>query len=470
MSVTLKIVLGTVNFTDYLRVSAAKVSDPGTEVFVEYINTPVTSYTLIIPGLDPDNYLITFRDAPDTSSLGTLVSQAFVNAVTGEFEYERRFYTIGSLPGGVSNTDTVLTDPYLENKNVTGTFKEGFRYFKETSEYVHDDAAGTIDITTSGHVFNDGETFIVEIQYATGLSAPSNIYHLFSETLEVTEAALTLDVDYKGQRIACNCAGAVQVITLPALSGLATGDFYYFEHKRNGAQAQTKIVPSGTDKIYFNGGNWPDPELTEVWLAKGESVYLRKEGAYWEIILHYNGTRVGERMAGTYLSHPNYLPEDGRLIDGDEYPALYWWVKNVLPGTHKVTDDTVVSGGYTHPAAKKGQFVIHSTLKKLRLPNTQEMHDRGLKDFDTYGADVSRDYDYPGGYQGDGVKAHGHRVRSGSGGSSTNPLNSPVSGFSGMDGNGSFVGDANVTSNWVEQSGGTENLVKNIGVIYLRRI
>lgn len=101
MAVDLKIVLGTVNYTDYLRVSAIKVSDiSGTEVFVEYINTPVTNYTLIIPDLDPTNYYINFRDAPTTGDLGTLVSQAFVNAQTGEWLYERRFYRIGALPSG----------------------------------------------------------------------------------------------------------------------------------------------------------------------------------------------------------------------------------------------------------------------------------------------------------------------------------------------------------------------------------
>jgi hypothetical protein len=51
MSVDLKIVLGTVNYTDYLRVSAASVSAPLTEVFVDYINTPITNLAFVIPAL-----------------------------------------------------------------------------------------------------------------------------------------------------------------------------------------------------------------------------------------------------------------------------------------------------------------------------------------------------------------------------------------------------------------------------------
>lgn len=470
MAVSLKIVLGTVNYTDFLRVSAAKVSDPGTEVFVEYIPVPITNYTLVIPGLDPDNYYISFRDAPDVLSLGTLVSQAFVNAQTGEWEYERRFYTIGSLAGGVSvnGAGDTLTDPYLENRNVTGVFKEGFRYLEPTTEFVHDDTAGTIFLP--GGSYNDGEKFIVEIKYNVGSSSTTTVSGLFTATIQVTGAAYTISATDKYKRFMLDCSGSKQEITLPALSALAVGDFVYLEHKRAGAQAQSRIVTAGTDKVFFNGLNLGTNELTELWLAKGESLYLRKESTYWEVIYDYAGVRVGERMDATFLSHPNYLPEDGRLLDGDEYPALYWWIRNVLPSTHKITDDTVVSGVYAHPGNKKGQFVIHSTLKKFRLPNTQGLVDKALKDFDSYGSDTDRPYDYPGGWQDSQNKAHGHRVKNGSGGSATNPLDSPLSGFSGMDNSGSFIGSATASSHWIESSGGTDVWVQNNGVIKLRRI
>ena len=467
MSVTLKLVLGTVNYTDYLRVSAAKVSDPGTEVFVQYIDVPVTNYVLVIPGLDPDNYYISFRDAPDVLSLGTLVSQAFVNALTGEFEYERRFYTIGSLPGGVTSTLTVLTDPYLKNKNVTGVFKEGYRYLEPDVEFSHDDAAGTI--TSIGSELSDGEKFIVEIKYnAGGTVGGTSAAGIFSGTITVTAAAYSVSALDKGKRFCLDCAGPVQVVTLPALSAVAVGDFVYLEHKRAGIQAQSKVIPNGADKILFNGLNIGTNELTELWVAKGESLYLRKESTYWEVIFDYAGSRVGERMSATFKGHPNWKVEDGTLYDGDEYPALYWWLRNVLPSTHCITDDTVVSGVYTHPANKKGLFVIHSTLKKFRLPNTQALSEKGLLDFDSYGADPDRGYDYPGGEQGDLNKAHTHVLQFKEGKSDDNEpgVTGKYMRKLGAAGGTNYGNDTATT----DSSGGTEARVKNFGVIYLRRI
>jgi len=457
----LKIVLGTVNYVDYLRVSVAKVSDPGTEVFVEYINTPVTNYTLIVPGLDADNYYVSFRDAPTTSDLGTLVSQAFVNALTNEWEYERRFYEVGALPSGVTIVGKVLNDPYLQNRNVTGIFKEGFRYLVNTTEYTFDDATGDVELVSPSLDFSDGEQFIVEVKYAVGVSSTTTAAGLFASTVTVTAATYSVLSTDKYKRHCLDAAGTTQVATLPSLSSIATGDFFYFEHKRNGAQAQSKIVTAGTDKIYFNGFEGLT-EMTELWLAKGESVYLRKEGSFWEVIFDYSGTRVGERMAGTFNGHTNWLPEDGSLLDGDEYPGLYWWISNILPNTHYVTDDTVTGGGYTHPAGKEGMFVIHSTLKKFRLPNTQGFSEKALIDFNTFGADPDRTYDYPGGTQAGQVGEFTENIAVPKGHGYTGGPN--VTRF----GNGSTSPE---NKTWtVTFNSGKENTVANSGVIYLRRI
>jgi hypothetical protein len=292
-----------------------------------------------------------------------------VNAQTGEFLYERRFYTIGALPIGASNTSTVLTDTYLVNKNVTGVFKEGFRYLElGGSEATFNDAAGTISLITTD--LSIGEKFIVEIKYNAGGSVGAAPSAMFAATITVTANSYTISALDKGKRFCLDCSGAVQVVTLPALSGLAAGDFVILEHKRDGVQAQTKILTPGTDKILWNGLNIGTNLLSELWVSKGQQLYLRKEGTRWEVIGDYS-VRVGERMSAGFKDHPLWIPEDARLLDGDEYPAQYWWIRNVLPNTHYITDDLVVGGGYVHPANRVGQYVIHSTLKKFRLPNTE---------------------------------------------------------------------------------------------------
>jgi len=464
----IRIVLGTVNYTDYLRVSAAKVSDPGVEIFVTYINTPVSNYVLVIPGLDADNYYINFRDAPDTGSMGTLVSQAFVNALTNEWLYERRFYTIGSLPSGVTSTDTTLNDPYLAGRDPgnISVFKEGFRYLEPDTEVtVNDSVDGQIVFLTAS--LSPDEKVIVDIKYSAGVSSSTTAAGWFSETITVEDATYSIDSTDKSKRFMLDCSGSTQEITLPLLSALAEGDYLYLEHKRGGVQAQSKILTSGSDKILYNGFNFPSNELSEIWLAKGQSLYLRKESTYWEIINDYKGTKLGERMSSTFLTHPNWLPEDGRLLNGDEYPALYWWIRNILPSTHYITDDTVVSPSYAHPGNRQGQFVIHSTLKDFRMPNTQALSEKGLSDFDSYGADSERPYDYPGGWQDSQNKAHIHTGNYKQG-RSDDSESGVSSGYLKKQGTGG--GNYGNISQDVESSGGSEVRVQNIGVIYLRHI
>lgn len=465
MAVDLTLVLAAINFPDYLRVSAAKVSDPGTEVFSTYINTPVSGYTLVIPNLDPDNYYIDFRDAPTNVALGTLVSQAFYNAQSGQFEYERRFYTIGALPSGVTSTQYILNDPYLMNRNVTGVFKEAFRYLKPTDEFVYDDALGEIQLPDGGPMtLADGEKFIVELKFNAGSSSPAVSAGLFAGTIVVTASSYTLLPGDKGKRHSCECGGVSQLINLCALSGLSTGDFFYFENKRGGSQIQTRLLAAGTDKIMFNGFNLAGGFLiTEAWVNRGHSVYLRKEVissvSYWEIILEYDGMKVGERMSSSLNSMANWIPEDGRLLDGDEYPGLWWWIANALASTSYIIDDTVVNPGYVHPTDKKGQFVIHSSLKKFRLPNFQNTYERGLKNFTTFGSDSERSIDYPGGFQNWKVGPHKH---------DDVPLK--INDVDRGGGSSLFSIDNAAPSKNTGENIGIENRTENIGIIFCRHI
>lgn len=401
----LNVILGTINFTDYIRVSAEKVGSPGVEVWNEYFDVPVSNLTFVIPNLEASNYYLNFRDAPDLLSLGTLVTQAFVNALTGEWISERRFYTIGALPGGVSSTINNLTDPYLIGKNITGIFKENFRYLEVDTEFTFDDVTGGIDLL-GDQTLSATEKFIVEIKYNVGTSSTTIAAGMFSADVAVTPATYSILSVNKFKRHLLNCTGTKQAVTLPTLSSCIEGDFFLLEHKRDGVQLQTKILVNGSDKIYFNGFSLPGGNLlTELWVNKGKSLYFRKTiisaTSYWEVVGEYDGVNVGTRQGADYSVLTLWLPETGLLCDGDELPALYWYIRNVLPSTHYVTDDTVSSGGYAHPSGREGQFVIHSTGKAFRLPNTQGFSEKGLKDFLSYGAgtDTTRIYNYPGGSQ-----------------------------------------------------------------------
>lgn len=484
MAVNLKVTLGTVNYTDFLHVTASKVPFPGITVWETWIDVPVLNYNFIIPNLDPENYYVRYYDSPTNSALGVLVAELIVNALTSDIISERRFYTVGGA-GANDPIDgsTVITDPYLINKVVTGTFKEGFRYYKETEEYLFDNTAGTITILNGTQLTTD-EKFIVELQFSTGVSnSSSGLGGLYSGTITVTEATRTLLESEKDKRVRLVGTISTQTITLPPLGVLANDNGYYFDNSIGGTAIQVKILTNGADRIRFNGFMAASDQFAEFWVSKGEHLLLRKlDNSFWEVILDYKGIEVGSRQASGYNSQSGWIKEDGSLFDGDEYPRLWWWINTILPNTHFIVDDFVINGLYNHPPANIGQFVKHSTLKKFRVPNTQNVSEKGLKSFLTFGTDtINRPIDYPGGFQQEGILAHSHYsfIRTSQSGNS-NPVGLTTTAVSNGETNANLSyriqginpipfalsAYAGKTSSY----GDTENRVKNIGVVYMRHI
>ena len=278
---------------------------------------------------------------------------------------------------------------------------------------------------------------------------------LYSGRLVVSSPTYTLSIDDIGKRVILLSSGATQVITMPALSSIADDQGFYFDNSFGGVAMQPKIIFPGADRLLYNGMMAASDLFAEFWVSKGEHLLVRRFSSSLHFLgLDYQGTRVGERMSLNFKGQPGWLPENGALYDGDEYGRLWWYINNQLPVTHVITDDNVTSISYAHPTAKPGQFVKHSTLKKFRVPNTQNLSERGLKDFITYGTDTAnRPYDYPGGYMAEMVGPHTHtgvplKVNDVDRGGSSSL-------FSVDNNNG--VTDVNT---------GTENRVKNFGVIY----
>ena len=399
MAINLQIFIGVVNYTDYLHVTAAKVASPSSVVWEDWIPVPVTNYTLVIPGLDPDDYYISFYDAPDNVSLGTLVSQCFVNARSPEYAYEVRFYEIGNLPvtATLDVTQKILTDTYLIGKTIESYFKEAFRFLEPDTDIDFDDTTGAMELLT-GVNFEPGEKFTITIKYAVG-TVPATNGGFYTGSIDVTASTYTMLAGDRNKRVRCVGSAATQVITLPSLTVLNVDDGFYFDNSVTGTAVQVKIIVPGTERIRYNGFMAASDEYAEFWVSKGEHLLIRKiDDDYWEVILDYKGVAVGSRQAAGYSAMPAWTAENGALLDGDEYPRLWWWINTILPSTHVITDDAV-TGSYTHPVGKEGLFVKHSTLKKFRMPNTQGLSEKGLKNFTTYGADTGRIYDYPGGKQ-----------------------------------------------------------------------
>lgn len=463
MSVVAKVSLGTVNYTDWLRVTAAPVGDEGNIIYENWFDVPATTFFyLTLP--QPINYIIKFYDAPTNTDAGLLLQPSLiVNGLDASYQLEERWYEIGNMPTSDAGTATldvtgkIITDPYLNGKEIFQFDKEGLRPLKAPVEVIFDNAANTI--TFQGNLdLSPQEKFRILIKNKVGSSnsSPSG----FAGTIDVTAATYTVqaaDVYFRYRLVG---TAATQVITLPALSGVPLDGFFYFDNTVGGTAVQPRLLTNGTDRILYNGFLLPLNQFAEFWVSKGKTLKLQNAGGlFWEVIGNYDGDTVGERFAGTYYAN-NCVPEDGRLMDGDEYPRLWFWLNNILPVPYKIIDNRVGNPGFNHNTGglngKIGAFIIHPTLKKFIMPDTRNLFERGEKSFTVINNDAERFADIPGGYQADMVGPHNHTIPIRAG-RSDNANDRDV-----MLPGGTTVTDVNPNS--------LETRPKNFAVIYQRRI
>jgi hypothetical protein len=453
--------IGQVNITNYLIAVARKTTTPLViEAQESYAPPHPATRNVVIPAtgdIDPVIYYVDFYESSDGIAFDLLLSQFVYDLKNQVVISERRFYVVGG-PGAndPAPDQTILIDTYLDGKTISGVFKEGARYLRPSTETIPEwqtYAGGGIELLNN-IIFSGGEVVSIEISYLADQTQVSGggMY----TGVELIDTDTTLTSTHRNKRLRCHCAASNKlVVTLESVALVPDGTFYHFTSNA-GTQNQTRILPSGSETILLNGESYP-----ELWIGKGEFLRIVKVDSIWEAELpHDNILRVGERFPSTWKDHPSTKPEDATLYDGDEWPRIWWWIKNKLPSTHYITDDTVTGGGYTHPAGRVGQFVIHSTLKKFRMPDTQNIAERGLKSYTSYNADAERVYDYPGGVQNEMIGPHVHSLPADASGAAD--IQSLVNSGNADEG----ISASHLTGYNI---GGTENRVKNNGVIMLRR-
>ncbi len=473
--------IGQVNITSgYLIFIARKVSTPSVEEARRVFPTPLpASFNVILPEvgeIDPVNYFVDAYESVDGVSLDLLLTTFVVNARNNIVISETRYYKVGNGGLNPEPDQPLLIDAYLDGKTFSAVYKDGAGRplvpppynFKEYDPY----PGGGIELL-NGILFSSEEIVAIEISYLAEQTQGTSQGGLYNGVVSIT-ADTTLDSTHRNKRLRCASGSLTTlVITLEDVASVPEGAFYHFTCN-DGNQLQVRILAASG--VLLNKTNY-----TEISISPGEYVRIEKTGTYWEATMAHDGIlQVGERFSGTWKDHPNTIPEDGRLLDGDEYPRLWWWLSNKLPANQKIITDSVTNPGYTHPTDKLGLFVVHSTLKKFRMPNTQNISERGLKDFDSYNADAQRLYDYPGGVQNESVGPANIRTVSFTGvGITKNGVVNPGIGFLATQGDGGLIASdtaagtnnnsaRTLTFSIISPAG--ENRAKNFGVVYLRRI
>ena len=475
---SLKISTGPVNTLNYLHVTASKVSSPNTIEYEVWFKGPFSGKKFVIPNLDPEIYWIRYYFSVDAISLGVFDSEEYVNALSEKYKSEKRLYVVNGT-GAYDPIDgaSSITDPYLIDKDVTSVFKEAFRDLIVNREFTFDPATGTIT-KIDGVNFSFPETIVVTVNY--NVVSTNNVVNgtgigLYAGILSIPDATYTLLASDRNKMIRLIGSLATQFVTLPALSSVNIDDGFYFDNSVGGTAVQVKIFTQGGDRINYNGFFTTSNLFQEFWVSRGEKLLIRKmDNNVWEIRSDYVGVNVGSRMSGRYAFQAKYIPEDGRLLDGDEYGRLWFYITKILPNTHYITDDNVTNTNYTPPLSKTGMFTVHSSQKKFRMPLSIAMTERGLSNFNTYGTDTGRAYDYPGSFQDEMIAPHDHFMF-------TNPTNPDANNNPPYMTHYKNKGNFDSYALWSDNSklptvgktskgGGTEGRNKNIGVIYCTHI
>lgn len=464
----IKLTIGAVNITNYLIVVARKTTDPNTiaaqQAYApEDLDAPVNVLLPDSGALDAGTYYVDYRESTDGETLGTLLGTFTYDATNKKPISETRYYlTNGPRDIDPEGDQTDLIDPYLDGKNITSIYKEGFRPLVppggDTESFKEYDliTGGGVKLL-GGQLFNDNEVTVIEITYTLSYDDSASNAGLYDGVVLITEDT-TLGTTHRNKCLKCESVSTKLVITLEDLSTVPDGKFYYFRSNR-GSQKKVRILPATGDKILFAG-----VERDEVSLGLGESVRIEKATDIWEVVTEWKGQEcVGERVTKGVKDTLNLVPEDGSLQDGDIEPRLFKFVHD-LPATHKIIDDAVINIGYVHPEGKEGMFVQHSSLRKFRMPNSQGWYIKGLDDYDTYTGTGNR---YPGATGQGQVGPHTHplpfKKNDSSGGNQQNTL------YNGIDNGAVNFPSTPATSINTGDGSGDTNEVNNIGDIFHRR-
>jgi hypothetical protein len=458
-NITKNFSIDVVGVTTYVIFRWRKVSDPVVEIDRRIFGpAPAVTNNFSVTDLDAVTYYFDTYISSNGTSLTTLMATYTMDIKNNVIVNERHFYTIGSGVGNAPFGGQSLVDSALDGKTVTGVFQRAFGYLIPATEWVR--TSGGVDLQGSLE-FGNGDVYMVEVSYTTEIAGSTSTQSPFAGVKIIT-ASLTLDATYRKQRCKLNGGSSRLVVQMEPIGGIPDGTYFYFVDNDGGSQFQTKII--STDGSF----KWAGNTTSEIWVGKGEYLWLEKQGANFEVILNHHGlTSVFERFKGTCLAHLNALGEDNTLFDADDYPRLWWFLNNKLSPQLVVTDNSLDAGGYVRPANKQGLFIISPTKKKFRMPDTRKLADRPLARFDSAGwnSDASRLYDYPGGFQEEMVGPHNHSL-----GVPTTATSQSDTGFGKFVGGGGPDEPSGMIPVTTSNNSGTEQRLKNIGVINFRRV
>ncbi len=418
--------IGSVNITNYLRVDIRYTDDPvaivDTKLFAPGDIDPVMN--IVFFDIDPKPVFVDVRDTDGGADPGELLTTFQANVGNKVTAFERRLYRVGGSqmendilidpePGGRE-----ITDPYFDGKLVSGLFKEGFRYLKEwksgepfnahewrrvgnSLQYLNPEN-GEMD----GPVFYEGEVWVVDITYLIDQFAGSDNERAISWADIIAD--ISLSVVNRRRVNVIDASSARITITAEVLASVPEGEWWEFINN-SGSQHQALFVTQGGDPIRYMKS-----DRQRFVIGIGESFKVAKKGTRYEVLHADPGRRMVGQFFKSYANvEPNALLCNGSQYSGDDYPSVWDYIMS-LPVNFAINSATVLEG-----REACWYYWESGGNKYFRTPNRQNGFGRNLKNFTSRGTDADRKtklssseltWDYPGGKQDERIGKHRHWV------------------------------------------------------------
>ncbi len=387
--------------TGFLIVIIRKMTELNSEVDRQVFAPPhPPSRNLTFINLEPVVHQVEFRSSPDGVALGTILHQIVYDVKNELISSDSRFYHVNGINAWDPIAEqTDIVDPWLDGKTITEVFRESFRPLEPGIEY--DPLPGGGIRLKGGLQFNFSETMKITVSYPVTFSSPPST----GGNLTWKEAPATvalMDATFDNCEINCATASALRLsLTFRPIASIPEKTTWKFM-TYDGAQINTVINAAPGEFFRFR-----NKTVTRIILGRCEFLKIRKIGSILRVTDASEGiTAVGKTITTLYRDHLNSIPNDDRLLNGDDYVRIYDHIVNELPVDSKISVPDASIETFVRPANKPGVYILASDSKRFRMPKMTKAFIRYMSTFT--GEDTSRDYGYPGGLQKEMVGPHFH--------------------------------------------------------------
>lgn len=391
----IRISVNFIGITYPVRVVAYETSTPA---------VPVATYDIPIGGT-PLNFFMTVPTPTPHNVIFYNYTGAVLGAIVDSFLYDPTYSTIVQQPdlvlvvdgGGAGDPaagDTTITNALFNTWSVFHLHRDGLLFPNQFFTVV-----GNVLTLTDGSVFANGEVLTISFGYKVTVAVPTFIAAAVITGVKTVSANYTILPADAGLLIDVESLASNLALTMPVL-GMVSDNKLFPISSNVGSQLSTSITASA-NAIKFNGKLY-----TTIYLVKGESVWLLKNGSYFYAVQdNTNYKKIGG------LTYAHSILEGHLLADGAEYSradyARLWAYAQSASATctqaQKISTASV-NGLTIQPY--KGCYGTGDGVTTFTVPDLMNDFIRALKNIG--GADTERTQNRAGGFQTHTMQDHTH--------------------------------------------------------------